>query len=151
MTLIIRGKKSYYVREAVQGDERDVQDMHEELFPDDEVLPFSYGQWWIMMDADDEPMGFCQAGPSELVEGAWFLGRAGILPEHQGQGLQKSLIQIRLDYLKAIGVTEAVTYTSNDNYPSANSLISMGFKLTEFPEKFKDNDGFLYWRKHIDG
>jgi len=58
-----------------------------------------------------------------------------------------SIIKIRLKAAKENSFV-AITYTTKDNYPSANNLISCGFKFY-FPEYAYGGDEMLYFHKDL--
>jgi GNAT superfamily N-acetyltransferase len=76
-----------------------------------------------------------------------YLCRAGVLPAHRGQGLQKRLIRARIQVAKEKGMNWLVTDT-NDNPASGNSLIACGFKLFEPTVPWAAN-GAIYWRMKL--
>lgn len=104
--------------------------------------------------------------PSKLLESAWFLVkfqgqavafggirddgfllRAGVLPQHRGNGLQRRLIRRRVKWAKDNGLRKVWTYTSTSNASSANNLIREGFEVY-VPEEFNPGE-FIYWRKRL--
>jgi len=56
--------------------------------------------------------------------------RAWVQKEYRGQGWQKRMIKVR-ERAARKGCSAIVTYTTPDNFPSANSLIRCGFLLHE--------------------
>jgi GNAT superfamily N-acetyltransferase len=103
-------------------------------------------EWWIAYYYR-EPVGYAGIRPSSSFYDAGYLCRAGVLPDHRGNGLQKKLIRTRIKYAKRQGWTVLRTDT-RDNPESSNSLISCGFKLfsPSRPWAFKDS---LYWIRRI--
>ena len=104
--------------------------------------------WWILWDENEEPAGFCGVWPPAFAGRPCYLIRAGVLPAHRGQGLQKRMIAIRLKYAKQQGWKSAVTYTLVDNAPSSNSLITAGFRVYDPAYKWNGR-GIIYWRYEL--
>lgn len=101
-------------------------------------------EWWVILNDIGNIIAYCG---SIYTEGICIYIRAWVRKDHRGKGLQKKLINIR--YKAALKRSNTViTYTTSDNYPSANNLISQGFKLY-FPEYAYGGKEMLYWIKHI--
>lgn len=111
--------------------------------PGDKAFPMDRG-WWHVIYIDETPVGFSGMVPSVRWTDCVYLCRAGVLPEHQGHGLQKRLIRARLAKARALGYKWAVTDTY-DNPASANSLIANGFRLFR-PSDPWAGEGSLFWR-----
>jgi len=137
----------YVIRRAIsEGDLGLIAHMNE-LTIGVNIHDINVGAWWIVWDGADYA-GFCGINPPVHAGRPAYLVRAGVLPEHRGQGLQKRLIEVRLRYAKKMGWSEAVTYTLCNNAPSANSLIAKGFKvyIPKVPWA-SDKDNVIYWKK----
>lgn len=106
-----------------------------------------YGQWWLCKKAN-ETVGFCALRESMLWSRWGFLMLAGVLPAHQGQGLQRRMIRVREREAKALGFEGCITYTI-DNPASANNLIRCGYKLYKPAEPYANNKAALYWRRYL--
>lgn len=104
--------------------------------------------WWLVYDEDGEIAGFAGMMYYPELDSA-FLYRSGILKKYRGNGLQKRLITVRERQAKKDGYSRIVTYTSYDNYPSANSLISKGYKLYKPPFMWGVENA-LYFQKTLD-
>ena len=101
-------------------------------------------EWWVLLNDIGNIIAYCG---SIYTEGICIYIRAWVRKDHRGKGLQKKLINIR--YKAALKRSNTViTYTTSDNYPSANNLISQGFKLY-FPEYAYGGKEMLYWIKQI--
>lgn len=101
-------------------------------------------EWWVILNDIGNIIAYCG---SIYTEGICIYIRAWVRKDHRGKGLQKKLINIR--YKAALKHSRTViTYTTSDNYPSANNLISQGFKLY-FPEYTYGGSEMLYWIKQI--
>jgi GNAT superfamily N-acetyltransferase len=105
------------------------------------------GYWWLCYTDAGIPIGFAGMVASVRWEETGYLSRAGILPQHQGQGLQKRLIKVRIAKAKTLGWKYLLSDTS-ENPASANSLISCGFKMYE-PMRPYGLKTSLYWRKRL--
>lgn len=84
---------------------------------------------WVALDGD-EPVGYAVA---YLRDGASYLDRYGVLPEHGGEGIGKRLLRAWLRWSKREGAEFAWTYTYARNGRSGNALISAGLRLWETP------------------
>ena len=101
-------------------------------------------EWWVILNDSNKVIAYCG---SIYSEGICIYIRAWVRKDNRGKGLQKKLINIR--YKAALKNSHTViTYTTIDNYPSANNLISQGFKLY-FPEYAYGGKEMLYWIKNI--
>ena len=101
-------------------------------------------EWWVILNDASKIIAYCG---SIYTEGICIYIRAWVRKDNRGKGLQKKLINIR--YKAALKNSRTViTYTTKDNYPSANNLISQGFKLY-FPEYAYGGKEMLYWIKQI--
>ena len=101
-------------------------------------------EWWVILNDSNKVIAYCG---SIYTEGICIYIRAWVRKDNRGKGLQKKLINIR--YKAALKNSHTViTYTTKDNYPSANNLISQGFKLY-FPEYAYGGKEMLYWIKQI--
>lgn len=110
-------------------------------------LEWKTGLWWLVWDEEDKPIGYAGMRVIEGENTAYFC-RVGVLPKHRGNGLQKKLIEVRSRYAKRLGCEVVVTYTSADNSPSINSLVSRGFRHYN-PEYPWAGSAYLYWRKTL--
>jgi GNAT superfamily N-acetyltransferase len=114
--------------------------------PHDQPIDTNFGSWWIASQ-DGSDIGFAGLVRSVSWIDCGYLCRAGVVPSHRGQGLQKKFIRVRIRQAKALGWKWLVSDTT-ENPASANSLISCGFKMFEpsKPWAFKNS---LYWRKKL--
>ena len=96
--------------------------------------------WWVLVHKN-KIIAYCGSAYSE---GICIFVRAWVQKKHRGKGLQKKMIDLRMKAAK--GCKAVITYTIPTNYPSANSLISKGFKLYEPSYKWAGKD-VLYWKK----
>lgn len=111
--------------------------------PGDKAFPMDKGWWHIVFAEGEVVAGFSGMVPSRRWTDCVYLCRAGILPEHQGNGLQKRLIRARVAKARALKYKWAVTDTY-DNPASANSLIANKFKMFKPSEPWAGK-GSLFW------
>lgn len=104
------------------------------------------GTYWIGYDRG-EPIAFCIVAPSLRWGDTVYLARAGVMPSHRGQGLQKRMILIRERWARRNGYTWAITDTA-ENPASANSLITRGYRMFD-PSDPWGLDYSVYWRKKL--
>ncbi len=101
---------------------------------------------WFLAYYRTRLAGFC--GIKYLVEGGVmyaYLARAGVRKGFRGKGLQKAMIDLRIEEAKRVGVKHAITYTSHDNVWSSNNLIKAGFRLYVPHTKYGVPTA-LYWK-----
>ena len=118
--------------------------LQKQCLPYDKPATTTFGYWWLVHSEDGVPVAFAGLVPSQRWSDCGYLCRAGVLPTHRGQGIQKKLIRVRIRQARALGWNWLVTDT-NDNPASANSLIARGFKMFD-PTKPWGADKTLYWR-----
>jgi GNAT superfamily N-acetyltransferase len=127
-----------------QTTEQAIRFLQKECLPLDTVLSPKNGWWW-MAYCDGRLAGFAAMLQSSKTPQAAYLARAGTLEAFRGRGLQKKLIRERLKFAKDLGLTQAITDTT-DNVASANALIATGFRMFE-PDDPWGLPNTLYWRK----
>jgi GNAT superfamily N-acetyltransferase len=111
-------------------------------FPGD--APYNpVGSLWWVITSEGKDVAF--AGIKPLKEGYGFLCRAGVLKSHQGQGLHRRLLRVRLRAAKRLGMKGVITYTVSTNPKSMNNLIKAG--LTLYNPAYRYAGDVLYWRK----
>lgn len=132
------------VVEMSQTTEQAIRFLQKECLPLDTVLSPKNGWWW-MAYCDGRLAGFAAMLQSSKTTQAAYLARAGTLEAFRGRGLQKKLIRERLKFAKDLGLTQAITDTT-DNVASANALIATGFRMFE-PDDPWGSPNTLYWRK----
>lgn len=121
--------------------------LQSKCLPYDTFMEPDRGHWWVAYTEDGKPVAFAGLIRSSQWLNAGYMCRAGVLRHYQGRGLQKRLIQVRINKARKLGWEWLLTDTT-DNPASSNSLISMGFKLYEptVPWGFKNS---LYWRLNV--
>jgi GNAT superfamily N-acetyltransferase len=103
---------------------------------------FQYNrEWWVMLDQGDI-VAYCG---SIYSKGICIFNRAWVKKSHRGQGIQRRMIKTRLKAASTF-CHIAITYTTLDNFPSANNLISCGFRLY-LPEYSYGGNDKLYFQK----
>jgi hypothetical protein len=100
--------------------------------------------WWVILDKKKTIIAYCG---SIYTQGICIFNRAWVDKRFRGLGIHKKLIKIRLNAAKD-SCYVAITYTTKDNYPSANNLISCKFKFY-FPEYAYGGDEMLYFHKDL--
>lgn len=102
--------------------------LHFEIFPGD-PLPELHCNWWLALDAENNPVGFCAVRESVQFTNAVFLTRAGVKECARGHGLQRRMIRLRTAWAKREGYQYALTYTVLDNFESMANLLKSGFRM----------------------
>jgi len=98
-------------------------------------------EWWVMLD-EGEIVAYCG---SIYSKGICIFNRAWVKKSHRGQGIQRRMIKTRLKAASTF-CHIAITYTTLDNFPSANNLIDCGFRLY-LPEYSYGGSDKLYFQK----
>jgi GNAT superfamily N-acetyltransferase len=98
-------------------------------------------EWWVILD-QGEIVAYCG---SIYSKGICIFNRAWVKKSHRGQGIQRRMIKTRLKAASTF-CHIAITYTTLDNFPSANNLISCGFRLY-LPEYSYGGSDKLYFQK----
>lgn len=129
---------------------KDLIDLQKHCLPNDEPLkPDSEGDgWWWLAFKDDLPVAFAGLKPSARILKAGYLARSGVHDFHRGLGLQRRLIQVRINFARKLGYEWLFSDTIGDNIYSSNNLINCGFKLF-LPQSPWGNPGALYFRKKL--
>ena len=138
------------VCEKVDPSDPEVEETLVELqracLPHDALYFPEEGVWWIAYHRRT-PVGFACLAPSQQIPDGVYLGRCGVVPLARGGGIQRRLVRARLAWAKRQGYRWAVSDTT-DNEPSANNLISCGFKLYTPPIPYSFSRA-LYWKKKL--
>lgn len=98
-------------------------------------------EWWVMLD-EGEIVSYCG---SIYSKGICIFNRAWVKKSHRGQGIQRKMIKARTKAASTF-CHIAITYTTLDNFPSANNLIACGFRLY-LPEYSYGGSDKLYFQK----
>lgn len=139
----------YRIREVDFEDEEiseTLDELHGICF-EDTAPPINHDQWgrWWIAYYDKEPVAFAALVKSRRFKNAGYLYRSGVVPGHQGHGLQKRLISARVLAAKKMGLDVIYTDT-NENPASSNSLIARGFRLYEPERPYSPIVTALYFR-----
>ena len=102
-------------------------------------------EWWVILDKN-KIIAYCGCLYSQ---GICIFVRAWVDKKYRGKGLQKRLINVRMRGAKRNFCYTVITYTTPDNYASANNLIRRGFKMYN-PEYQYGGSTMLYFIKDID-
>jgi len=115
--------------------------------PQDAPLPIGGHFWWLAW-REDYPVAFAALTVHEYDDFQFgHLSRAGVLPDHRGNGLQRRLIGVREKKAKALGLPLVISTTYN-NAPSGNNLISCGYRLYTPADPWMA-EGTNYWTKKL--
>jgi predicted acetyltransferase len=121
--------------------------LQKKCLPNDKPYDTTSGYWWIATK-NGVDIGFAGLIHSSRWSDCCNLIRAGVVPDHRGQGLQKKFIRVRIRQAKALKMNWIVTSTY-DNPASANSLIACGFKMFN-PSKPWMAKHTSYWRLKLE-
>lgn len=104
-----------------------VEDLQRTIF-DTVHEPIANSYWWIALD-EGIPVAFCALHHYRNRPDTAFMALCGVAKSHRGLGLQRRLIKVRVRKSIQLGISRIISYTTNDNAPSANNLIAHGFKV----------------------
>lgn len=121
--------------------------LQKKCLPYDVVYDVQKGHWWIAYDENLLPIGFAGMVRSVNWYDCGYMCRAGVLEQYRGNGIQKRLINVRVQQARKLGWNWLITDTT-ENTASSNSLISRGFKLYNPTEPWAHKHS-LYWRKQL--
>ena len=142
----MRAKKVFSFGEVINDDlYQRVQVMDFNIFAGCNNEFHNNREWWAFIDERGQVGAYCG---SIYANNICIMIRAWVKKQHRGKGFQKKLIKTRIAAAKLHDCHTIITYTTKDNYPSANNLISQGFKLY-FPEYAYGGKEMLYWSKRI--
>lgn len=113
---------------AMPADETLLADMDALCFPVDAPPHFEGAHWLIGWD-EAKPAAYCAWKPVD--HGGVAVGfhyRAGVMPDYRGHALQRRMIRLREDEMRAAGLKSAVTYTDADAAASMRNLIAEGYR-----------------------
>jgi len=123
-----------------------LKELQKECLPYDKALDAHKGYWWVVY-FKGQAVAFAALNSSYRWDKTGYLMRAGVVLDHQGQGLQRRLIKIRERKARQLG-WEYMLSDTHYNPASANNLIKCGYKMYEpsAPWSFK---AACYWRKKL--
>jgi GNAT superfamily N-acetyltransferase len=128
------------------GNKQLLKVMQKACLPADSLYFPEDGVWWVAYHKN-VAVGFSCLSPSQQMEDGIYLGRCGVVKAYRGRGIQRQMIRWRVQWAKRYGYKWAVSDTT-DNIPSANNLISCGFRLYT-PKVTYSFARALYWRKRL--
>lgn len=143
-----------YRIQEVDGDDEEIADTLLELdrlaFPGDlggKTPDFSVGHWWLVL-ARGEAVGYAGLTQSSWHHTAGYLKRVGVRRDHTGNGLQRRLIDVRINRARKNGLRYVITDCTTCNPASANSLMKRGFKIF-MPDNPWALTHSIYWKKDL--
>lgn len=142
---------AYRIRQIADPDEYadELLDLQRAILPECTPLtPDGPDTWWLVF-MDDAPVGFAAIRPSVQTPLAGYLSRAGVLPAHEGNRLQRRLIRAREAFARRQGWQWLVTDCLNENPKSGNNLIACGFRMFWPKKPWASEPVAVYWRKQI--
>lgn len=125
-----------------------LREMDSICFPEDRCALFGLRKvfCWFLYSENGEIAGYCSG---YKLKQYFYLSRCGIMPKYRGKGMQKKLIQERIEKAKDLNLAGLVTYTNNENIASIKNLQSFGFEeWKDSPKWFskKKYNTFIEWR-----
>lgn len=105
------------------------------------------GFWWFVDHLVFGTIGFAGMVPFEPFPRVGYLKRAYIAPDNRGHGLQRRLIEVRIEKARMLGWTQLVSDCHHDNVHAARNFAAAGFEQCR-PEQpwFPDS---LFWSKML--
>jgi diamine N-acetyltransferase len=92
------------------------------------VRQMQEGHIFFIAKRNESAHGFASVGP--IDEGVYKLHKLYVLPEHQGTGLGKNLLQKTMHYASGKGATRLILQVNKKNR-SREFYVSQGFKVEE--------------------
>jgi GNAT superfamily N-acetyltransferase len=144
----------YRIRE-VDGYDEEVADtlrhLHDACFAESAPQPdLEVGHWWLVYDKDQGTkftVAFAGLVPAEVTPNTGYFNRVGVLHVARGHKLQKRLLTVVERRARKNGWTSIISDTT-DNPPSANAMISGGYKIFEPEYRWAFNHS-IYWKKDL--
>jgi GNAT superfamily N-acetyltransferase len=106
----------------------DLYDMQEVCFPGEDQWLVDEGDWWLVLEDEEEPVGFACLTEGYKHPDIGYLALAGVMPEARGHGLQRRLIAVREQRARELGRKRLLTYTRQNPHSTMN-LIRCGFEI----------------------
>lgn len=115
-------------RPASPADEALIARLDAICFPID-APPTFVGAHWLIGWTKTTPTSYCAWKPVDH-DGtpAGFQYRGGVLPDWRGHGLQRRMLRLREQAMRAAGLVLSVTYTDADGAASMRNLIAEGYR-----------------------
>ena len=84
------------------------------------------GRAWVAVDANDRPLAYVLI---DVVDGAAHIEQVSVLPEHQGRGVGRALVEVVREWAVAAGLV-AITLTTFRDVPwNAPLYAHLGFEI----------------------
>lgn len=96
--------------------------------------------WWVIVDSCTNIIAYCGC---LYTDGICIFVRAWVSKWYRGKGIQRRMILTRLKAALNAGCSTTITYTTYDNYVSANNLIRCGFKLYNPANRYAGNVNYF--------
>lgn len=109
--------------------------------------PGDHHHYWCAWDGD-HLVGLCSAVRLEAEPSVVFLSSTAVLRTHRGRGLQRRMVRHRIRWARRQGARVVITYTRNDNWPSAANLVREGFQWYA-PARSWAGAGMWYFRRDL--
>lgn len=136
-------RKGPTIRQVKSADVRECERMS---LPSDDPFVSKHDERIWAMYAEGKVVSFIVM--QHLMEGSWYLVRAGTLETYRGNGFYPRLLACAFGYGRKNGIKHCITDTARWNTASANGLIKAGFRLYDPEYRWGFNDG-LYWSKKL--
>lgn len=96
------------------------------------MAPLFFGCNSFVVEYQGEIVGYSMGViPNGQSEEGWIMS-AGIIPQHQGKGLGKKILNLTIDSLKENGVVRVLLTVSPENLPAKTAYEKRGFKQIDF-------------------
>jgi GNAT superfamily N-acetyltransferase len=144
---------TFRIREVFPEDDRvardELRDLHELTFFNSASQPNLYeGHWWLVADVDKKlNVAFAGLVPATYTPNTGYFNRVGVLHVARGHRLQKRLLTVVERRARKNGWTSIISDTT-DNPPSANAMISGGYKIFEPAYRWAFSHS-IYWKKDL--
>lgn len=121
--------------------------LQKEILPDDTPRAIEGDEWWLAFSGI-KVVGFASMNLIPTDDGfVAYLSRSGVRSGARGNGVQKRMIRARVAHARRAGAFVSIVDTC-DNPPSANSLISEGFRMYD-PQYPWALERSVYWRRDL--
>jgi GNAT superfamily N-acetyltransferase len=131
------------IRETI--DRKLIQRLDARCFDGEDMGAYTLEQsTWFVAAVDGRSAAYAGVKLARIDPTIGYLSRAGVLPRFRGRGLQRRLIDQRVEWARRRGASRCVTYTHPENIQSVNNLIACGFRLY-LPDDRWVGAEYLYW------
>lgn len=144
---------SFRIREVFPEDDtvahHELRTLHTLTFFDTASQPDLFvGHWWLVRHEESGiNVAFAGVVPADYTPATGYFIRVGVLQVARGHKLQKRLLSVVERRARKNGWTSIVSDTT-DNPPSANAMISAGYKIFEPLYRWAFNHS-IYWKKDL--